>query len=378
MPPPATVWAAADHGALVDDGVTSAPSPESRALTGLRGVGAVLVMLHHFYLTLALHHFVPLLNGLLLKGYLGVDLFFVLSGFVMAMVYGSWFPGTADGRLRRSGVFFFRRAARLWPLHAVMVLVLTSVALHGGGLSPRTVAANLLMVQAWGISAEINTPAWSVSTECFAYLLFPLCAGTVLRGRGGAWLGLAMAAGLLAAATAWAPAIGDMRRGQLDIYYNYSVLPVLRCLAGFVLGMVAWRVQGSGAVRRVASLAATGPLALAAMFALMLLQSNDLLIYPLLPVIVVGFHHGRGGVWRAFAAGPLHQLGVLSYAVYLVHYGMLRWFPFGWASLRTELFAYMLATSAVAIVAHRAVELPGRRLVRAAGMAVVARLPRVA
>ena len=81
-------------------GVTVGPDdrpddPGARALTGLRGAAALLVMLHHFILhqPIAPHWAI---DGIVLRGYLAVDLFFVLSGFVMARAYGGWFRADAE------------------------------------------------------------------------------------------------------------------------------------------------------------------------------------------------------------------------------------------------------------------------------------------
>ncbi len=358
----------------------TADSTESRALTGLRGIGAVLVLLHHFFLHLPPDLHESWFAGLLLKGYLGVDLFFVLSGFVMAMVYGPWFAGAGSGRGRRFAVFLVRRVARLWPLHAAVILAIVGPLLwSGGSISPRLVAINLAMLQAWGSSAEINSPAWSISTELLAYLLFPLLVPVVLRSRYGMVAGLLFTVAALALCMELAPPIGPVRRGPLDIYFNYSVLPLLRCLAGFVLGMVTWRAGQMARIRLLADRMAgwAGPLALALMLALMLGRVHDLLIYPLLPVIVLGLHVGRGALWARFAAGPVYQLGVLSYAIYLVHVVLLRYVPLGWGPRPLELAAYCAVVLAVALLAHHAVERPGRRLLRGWGEALLARaLPR--
>ena len=363
------------------DGIRGGPQGgarvESRALTGLRGVGAVLVMLHHFYLMHWMQRHGPVADGLMRRGYLGVDLFFVLSGFVIAMAYGEWFPG----RFGRVAQFLFRRAARLWPLH-VVVLVVTTALLMGRGdvISPRTFLVNVAMVQAWGISREINPPAWSASAECFAYLMFPLLAGPVLRGRFGAWLGAGLVVALLATALAYAPAESDERRGALDIYYNYSVLPVLRCLAGFTLGLVTWRLGQVAAVARAVAAGLVGPLGLMLMLMLMLAGAHDLMIYPLLPLIVLGLHLGRGWWWRGLATGPVYRVGVLSYSLYLVHYVMLCFLPFGSGpdgdAGGMALVAFLLATGCVAGLAHVTVEMPVRRAMRAAGDAALVPLGR--
>ncbi len=354
----------------------TAEGVESRPLTGLRGAAALLVMLHHFYLKLALDQHLPLLQFLLRKGYLGVDLFFVLSGFVMAMVYGAWFDGTRARRAADYVRFIIRRVARLWPLHAAVLMVLLGFDIDPPHLvvSLRMAATNLLMVQAWGFSTEINPPAWSVSTELLAYLVFPALAALALRGRVGPWLCLALVVAALAACMWLAPPVGAMRRGRLDIYYNYSVLPALRCLAGFMMGMLAWRAGQIGVVRRIAAHPWTGPAALLLFLCMMLGRVNDLIIFAVLPIAVLGMHHGRGPVHRAFAMNPIHGLGVLSYAIYLIHATMLEQFPFGYAPLRYMLVLYFVVTVLTAYAAHRLIEAPGRRLIRGAGEAALARL----
>jgi len=76
----------------------------SRALTGLRGVAALVIVLHHVMLRLP-----DVAAGPARQGYLAVDLFFVLSGFVMALGYGTWFG--ARQSLHEYGLFMGRRIA---------------------------------------------------------------------------------------------------------------------------------------------------------------------------------------------------------------------------------------------------------------------------
>ena len=350
-------------------GLSGVRDGESRALTGLRGVGALLVMCHHFFLHLQLDVHLPLMEGLLRRGYMGVDLFFVLSGFVLAMVYGPWFDGSAPGGLRLVPLFLVRRVARLWPLHVAMLLVVVLIEWRSGMPTPsvHVLLSNVAMTQAWGWSTEINTPAWSVSTEFLAYLLFPLLALMVLRGRMGVAVGLGCVVAALAVCAGLAPPIGAMRRGWLDIYYNYSLLPVLRCLAGFILGMVTWRVGQAGRVRRAFSNEWAGLLTLTAVLCFLLTGVHDLLIYCLLPLLVLAFHHGRGAIFRALATGPLHRFGVLSYAVYLIHYTLLSRFPFDWTPIWGVLTVYLAVALGLAVVAHHLIEAPGRAVFRRCG-----------
>ena len=354
---------------------------ESRALTGLRGVGAALVMSHHLYLRIGLDQHLPMVQWVLRKGYLGVDLFFVLSGFIMSMVYGSWFGGPAHG----SGVaylrFIVRRVARLWPMHVVVVLAVLGQGWLQDlpGFGARVIAENVAMVQAWGHSTEINPPAWSISTEFLAYLFFPLLAMLALRGT---WrpvfcmVGVALALGVC---MYYSPPIGLVRRGRLDLYLNYSVLPSLRCLSGFVIGMLAWRLGQLGPVRRLMGLDWVGPVFLVGMLAMMLGRVNDLLTLMVMPLVVMGFHFGRGPVHRAFGRSPMHELGVLSYAIYLVHFMLLTLFPFDYGPLRFMLPAYVAVTVLLAVAMHYGIERPGRRLIRGTGEGVLSSLwPRAA
>ena len=138
---------------------------EVRALTGLRGVAALLVALYHINPNLI----APTAAGRFVgKGYLWVDLFFVLSGFLLAMNYASRFAG--GWKLGAWLDFLLHRIARIYPLYLVLVVASVgySLLLYGGfhATAPppalalpqpaRDVAANLLMVQSWGLGESID------------------------------------------------------------------------------------------------------------------------------------------------------------------------------------------------------------------------------
>ena len=346
---------------------------ERRALTGLRGAAALHVALYHMFRSVygdAPSLGVPVLGGVVLRGYFAVDLFFVLSGFVMAMAYADWFTGRWSARTYLA--FVARRIARLWPLHAaVLCAMLVADALSGAWwVWPRMIAANALLVQAWGLSVSLNVPSWSISTEFAAYLLFPVLLAAAHRG-GPAPRSVALlaAAGALAAVVWLAPAGGAERHGQLDIYANYSVLPLLRCLAGFTVGIVAHGVAGTWPARPWWAAAAS-----VALLAGLGAGLDDLVLYPLLPVLVAALAPGGGGMARLLAGAPLHRLGRVSYALYLVHVPVLdaarAALGAHWSALRagwpgTTLAGVLALSLGVAWLAHRAVEVPGRRGLRA-------------
>jgi peptidoglycan/LPS O-acetylase OafA/YrhL len=152
------------------------------ALTGLRGVAALWVVAYHLREASAnggtgLFDFGPA-DALIAHGYLGVDLFFVLSGFIIRHVYGCWF---AEQVRPQDCVRFLRyRIARLYPVHIVtLVLMLVlygaarAVGTHPHNLNSYSIFSllnNLTLTHAWwGAIGSPNTPARSISA-----LLFPL------------------------------------------------------------------------------------------------------------------------------------------------------------------------------------------------------------
>lgn len=336
------------------------PILNDRALTGLRGIAALMVVTHHYALLDLPSR--PLWPDLYRGMYLAVDLFFVLSGYVMALAYAHWFtPGRAS--LLLYAEFVLRRLARLWPLHAVMTLALLASHYLSGQWTawPKLIATNLLLVQAWGVSQSLNPPSWSISTELAAYLLFPGLVAAALHGpRVRAWLMAGLAAALLAVAVTLVPDGTQGRRGMLDIHMNWSVLPLLRCLGGFITGLLLFRVVRSPVMLRFIALPWTGPATAILIVGMMGFRVPDLLIYPLLPLLIAALHRGRGR-FPGWLASPLpHQVGVLSYALYLVHYPLLAAVP--WQLLPRELgYASAVALSlAAAYLAHKLIELPGR------------------
>lgn len=362
------------------------PDGEIAALTGLRGVAALGVTVFHYYANLDTGLTDPL-NMAVRRGYLLVDLFFVLSGLVMAMTYGAGFlaaPGFATWRR-----FMLRRVARIVPLYLVTLIACLALAyLAYGRFSSsfggfpvavddpwREIPPNLLLVQSWSLAQSALVPAWSISTEWAAYILFPAFVALMLAGS---WrraaLGCAAACAMLAAA-AWVTAHDGLpHAGPLDASAGQVPGALLRCFAGFLLGMGVYRLSRW----KPASIAFTDRFA-AALFGVLLLAwlfaPHDHLVYPLLPLVVLCAAGNRGRAARLLSAKPFHTLGVLSYAIYLLHYqlaGVIHWVEKALAAVGVPAVVYYPLAAALiygslfiaAASAHRLVELPGRRFVR--------------
>lgn len=168
------------------------PRDEIKALTGLRFIAACWVLTAHFQPVLeALWPAARVFDPIARDGNMGVDLFFILSGFILIYNYRETFTQlTARNYVRFLGL----RLARIYPVHlftfglfaafVVFDLAGGSPAHHEPGVFTLAGAVkHLLLIQAWGFgdSATWNQPAWSLSAEWFAYLLFPGLAWAILR-----------------------------------------------------------------------------------------------------------------------------------------------------------------------------------------------------
>lgn len=291
-------------------------------LTGLRGLAALWVVLYHYcslYLPALDAHW---LGGLLSRGYLAVDLFFLLSGFVLAHVYSD--------AAERKGFAFFRsfmraRVARIYPLHLFVLALFVAMAFAVRGIhyvqdgayyplpltgarSLEALVANVLMLQ--GVQAgelSWNYPTWSISVEFAAYLMFPLVIGLLWRISGRSLF----AAALAALATVWALAYvagGDMN--QWD-----GLTALWRCLPQFFLGCICYRVYRQGLI----DARAWAGLVFVAALLMLYFDYCDIVVVTLFPLVILCAVSARGVSGRILNARPVVLLGEISFSIYLVH-----------------------------------------------------------
>ena len=357
--------------------MTAAGAGELRSLTGVRGVAATLVMLDHYA---AVDFAVAYPLVMLPHCYLAVDMFMLLSGFVLAMSYAA--RAGEPAAYRR---FLARRVARLWPLYALTTLVCFGLVRLGWltFLAPDdslpALAANLLAVQTWAWpGTSLNGPGWSISAEWAANLLFPACLVAVLGGSmlRAAAVALAAAAMLLACAILFGQLFDVPAPGAVNMISGPPALG--RCISEFVLGMVCWRVRSR--TRWAAALAGDGTQAamLAALFGLILWPELDVAFVLVSAALLVGLSFDRSAIARAFGSGAPRFLGLISYSIYLVHITLLpvrdalagAGAPWPVAVLATACLALGLA-----VLTWRFVERPGQRwLLRAFAAGPVRRL----
>jgi peptidoglycan/LPS O-acetylase OafA/YrhL len=146
------------------------PRTEILALTGIRAVAAIAVVLHH----IRLPHTAPTaLKQIIDAGYIGVPLFFMLSGLVLGWNYSTLSPHDGS-KLKR---FYLARVARVMPLYWVVLFYL--VLMRAARDIPQdNLWRHVLAIQSWSGDWQIgqqayNAPGWSICVEVFLYALFP-------------------------------------------------------------------------------------------------------------------------------------------------------------------------------------------------------------
>ena len=291
-------------------------SPQIRALTGLRGLAAIFVVVYHE----SDKRGAGLSYNLLRHGYNAVDLFFILSGFVMALTYGRDFHHKSDFQTYLS--FLGKRIARVYPLYFIATLstfVIYSMHLSHNELSSSPhlqLVLNLLGVQAWGLADSIVGPAWSISTEWAAYLLFPLLAYFTLgASRANAWA-ICVVSWLSLTVIAYAPGyivgLPDTRSGPLDIFEHDSIAPLVRCLAGFSLGLLAYRWRAHSPTKHATLLALT-------LVAALIVPGSDLALILVCVFLIPALSADEGFAARCMGSRPVLALGMWSYSIYILH-----------------------------------------------------------
>jgi len=355
---------AAGRVALEAQAVSHVRQERLAALTRLRVLLIGWVVIYH--LELALHALwgVPELRRIAMKGYLGVDGFFVLSGFALYLGYRHRPPrglgGWAD--------FVGRRAVRIFPLHlaALGLLVLLVVGASVAGLrvnAPERFGAWELLMQlpllnAWETTQHHawNYPSWALSAIWAGYLVFPILLA-VLLGLNRAMCWLIVAAGV--AGLAWLAQLPDGAELNRSLH-----LGLVRFAFEFVLGLALARLVTQQAIgKRIAS------------FAVVLLPLGVVLSMDALAVAGLAALVARLGMEAPGEAAPRDlawRLGEASFGVYLcwvfVEAGLvllLRATDAGGALRLVMMAGGFVATMGLGWLAWRWVERPAGRLLEA-------------
>lgn len=358
-------------------------------LDGLRAIAVLLVIVYHFWPTV--------LPG----GMIGVDIFFVISGFLITSLLLR--EGALNGRIAL-GSFWVRRARRLLPAIALMILVLGPVSLIVGGdiqvnlgrqlLGAATFSSNWISIFAGNdyfaqTSPELFTNFWSLAVEEQFYVLWPLLivACGLLLGRRWRHFSAIMVLGILASLGVAAFLL--MNGTPISrIYYGtdthlYGLL--LGALLAFARPWSLYPPMGKKALYRVAQ-----PFGLIAFTRVMV---SWLSLFALIPYAILVPESAPGAIpWGLFGASllalgviqgmlpdmlagasealrrllnfaPLRWVGERSYGLYLWHWPLAVVMHYVLGADRSPLVnvGVLVATFAIAEMSYRWIETPIRR-----------------
>jgi peptidoglycan/LPS O-acetylase OafA/YrhL len=272
-------------------------SPEIRALQGARALPPLILVLFH-YCEGHGYRGAWWFDLPVARGYLWVEFFFALSGFVLTYVYAPrlremWSP-------RGYGRFLQARLARLYPLHLTILLVILAMVITLRALAARdgylsiydepwhpivtwqTFVANLFLVQAWNIFPYLswNGASWFVSVEFLLCLLFPLYLGFSRLGWKTALI--LVAGGALGLALLASPRYG------LDLTFHNGIW---RGMSAFAIGVGFAMFHRLALVRGAANLPEFA-------FSLAQIAVLGCLIYA---IYNTGWSHRPSDIWTALA-----------------------------------------------------------------------------
>ncbi len=295
-------------------------------LTPLRGIAAILVVILHFSGSMLPNLDFTKYTHFFFNGYLWVDFFLILSGFIMMHAYAKRFNDGIESQTYRK--FIFARFARVYPLHLFALFLFIGYELFRfvvrtqsissgddaftGATGLSAILSNVLLIHSLNVHDYLtwNSPSWSISVEFYTYMLFPFLVGHFYNIR---FVKLLLAycgciAGLFF--------LTVCRDGHLDITYDYGFI---RCFFEFIAGMLLYNLFRNRLFEGFFGSSFTFVVAAICGISIMHLDLNDVLIIPVFSVLILAAAQNAGLPAKILNTSFLNFLGEISYSIYLMH-----------------------------------------------------------
>jgi peptidoglycan/LPS O-acetylase OafA/YrhL len=289
------------------------------ALTGVRGIAALWVVMWHvrtnFYAGTGFSDI-----SFFEMAWYGVDIFFMLSGFILCHVHLQDFKKIT---WQATSAFIYLRFSRIYPVHlftlAVVVAFFFFTVALGKPMDGRPrfgvdlFIANLFLVQSWGWAPNDswNVLAWSISTEWFMYLLFPLIACLLSRLQWGV-------RALVCAALSLLLLVVSFRLLGLESTNSTYRFGVLRTFFSFLAGCFVYVAYRSGKLE-------SWPwrtlewVSIVWLLSTLFVWRSSFTALPAVALLILSLAMGQGAVSRFIGWRPVVYLGEISYSLYMVH-----------------------------------------------------------
>ncbi|MHC5733448.1 acyltransferase family protein [Nostoc sp.] len=367
-----------------------------KPLTSLRGIAALFVVVHHFsYYTLPkTGSILSAYSDFFKNGYLWVDFFFILSGFIMTHVYVGDFSLKVNSSNYRS--YLLSRFARIYPLHIfvlslfigleIIKIFLLHTSAFTGKFNLTALFANVFLLQAFDLNCPPlfwcdtywNEPAWSISIEFVIYCIFPFLLVFLLRNSPKKDLiiySFTLFSILLLIA---------FTRGNLDSIIG--IPSIARCGLECGLGIITYKIYYRGNYKKYFNL---NLLAIIAITWIILIMNyywsywrslHDWLVLPAFCLLILALSVNNDGVVSKFLSSRLMlYLGTISYSIYMIHWFLQELLKIFWIyefnkafgkgfteyETLTSLGAFLMIVLLTASLTYRFVEVPARNYLKA-------------
>lgn len=357
------------------------------SLTSLRGIAAILICFYHFEALLSSHEFPglidPHLTQIISKGYLWVDFFFILSGFVITYVYGDKLRISSPIIIKK---YLWARFSRIYPMHfTVMFFALALHILFKSSFTEysttnwwilnsdiKNFLGHLALLQTTRLVEPFswNVPTWSIAAEFWTYFL-AIAIVPLLYQK---WKYVVLAS-IVSLIGFWY--IYDLRATFLVGWESGN----FRCLFGFILGISTLRIYKLLHSKNS-------------------ILGNDVCYFGLVILVLISLHFSVSEVWaiasfcllilstslnrgvpnKILNTRPLIFLGNISYSVYILH-GLLcliwSWWidldylitnPYGIPGKFDQLIwllTFFFTLLMLSYLSHRYIEIPSKKTLRA-------------
>ena len=292
-------------------------------LTSLRFFAALYVVLYHtlVFVFVGVKDLSTVHGRLLDLGYISVSFFFVLSGYILALTY---LPRKVSKRQ-----FWRARFARIYPLFLLTLVIdcphyfaglVRQVGYHAGlNMLWERLMENMLLLQAWVPAMRtIDWPNWSLSTEAFFYLVFPLVIAYLARPKVRV---LAVAAALVYAAGMGFVTVAMHSHLPLDVLKYNPLFHLHVFLFGALLGAIRIKTRLIPRLAPAFLCAAVACLVLTVHYyhSIPMPLLHDGLLVPAFGCLILAFDSGNKRLDALLSVKWLVVLGEASYGLYLIH-----------------------------------------------------------
>ncbi|EFM17927.1 MULTISPECIES: acyltransferase [unclassified Pantoea] len=330
---------------------------EIKPLTSIRGLFALYVAIYHIF---------PRTNAFLSNGYLSVDLFFVLSGFIMSYVYKVKFSSTIN--IKTYLTYLNGRFARVYPLYAFMIILTTFFYFKNKIPLPNTTEYIILfsfLQSIMDVTNNLIPHAWSISVEFIAYLTFPFAIFLLSKKHG-----------IISLVVITASAFTGLYLASLKGYWGPldvvgGKFAIVRCLSDYVLGIVSLFVfQMVKEKFKWITLEIALIFSIALAFTTLNFRGYDLLVVVFFTIMIPLLSASQGIIYKLMSLSPIVYLGEISYSIYLIHYPLCRRLSFIPAWFHNKLpfidFNYiaLIITISISILTYHFIEVPFRKFIR--------------